>query len=305
MKRGLEGLRLNLADTDSERGELLLDNAATRLGEARSLVGRSGTGGSLSPGTVEQVRKALDDMHNDALKGRDLLRAVYRNNGSLDPMRTLAGFAHDEDGTWAEVQSRLPDQLVPQAHLVDQLFDDISQDVAPLRLVQQPAKSGMPDDGGAGDGTRGPDGQGGPSAGTSPGGPAVGGAPVQGGVSGGPAGTSVGGRPGSTPLVPPQGGAPAPAAPAAPGAPAAPVPSGETNVVPAPVGGLVDNLTSGLTGAKPSPSADAPAPAPAPDRSPAQPSGSPSASGGPAQQQGVEVPPLIPGLLPGLRILGG
>ncbi|MFJ4669856.1 DUF5667 domain-containing protein [Kitasatospora purpeofusca] len=306
MKRGLEGLRLNLADTDSERGELLLDNAATRLGEARSLVGRSGTGGSLSPGTVEQVRKALDDMHNDALKGRDLLRAVYRNNGSLDPMRTLAGFAHDEDGTWAEVQSRLPDQLVPQAHLVDQLFDDISQDVAPLRLVQQPAKSGMPDDGGAGDGTRGTGAQGGPSAGTSPGGsPAVGGAPAQGGATGGPAGTGVGGRPGSTPQVPPQGGAPAPAAPAAPGAPAAPAPSNETNVVPAPVGGLVDNLTSGLTGAKPSPSADAPAPAPAPDRPPGQPSESPSATGAAAQQQGVEVPPLIPGLLPGLRILGG
>ncbi|WP_380278467.1 DUF5667 domain-containing protein [Kitasatospora purpeofusca] len=304
MKRGLEGLRLNLAGSDSERGELFLDNAATRLGEARSLVGRTGSGGALSPGTVEQVRKALDAMHADALKGRDLLRAVYRTNGSLDPMRTLAGFAQDEDGTWAELQSRLPVQLTPQAHLVDQLFDDISQDVAPLRLVQQPAKSGAPAGGGAGGGTHGAGtgGSGAPSAGAAPGGnPAVGDAPAQGGVTGGPAAGAVGGRPGGAPQTPAQGGIPAPAAPAAP---AAPLTGGPANLVPAPVGGLVDDLTSGLTGVKPSPSADA-APAPVPDQSPAAPTETPSGASGGAAQQGVEVPPLIPGLLPGLRILGG
>lgn len=141
MKRGLEGLRLDLADSDSERGTLLLDNAATRLGEAKSLVGRTDPAGSLSPGTVDQVRKALDDMHADALRGRDLLRSVYRGNGSLDPMRVLAGFAQDEDGHWTELQSRLPVQLTSQAHLVDQLFDDISEDVAPLRLAQPPPRA--------------------------------------------------------------------------------------------------------------------------------------------------------------------
>ncbi|MER6359796.1 DUF5667 domain-containing protein [Kitasatospora sp. NPDC001527] len=306
MKRGLEGLRLNLAGSDSERGELLLDNASTRLGEARSLVGRTDSAGALSPGTVEQVRKALDAMHADAIRGRDLLRAVYRNNGSLDPMRALAGFAQDGDGTWTELQSRLPVQLIPQAHLVDQLFDDISEDVAPLHLVEQPAKGGAPAGGGAGGATHGAGsgGSGGPSAGTAPGGnPAVGDAPAQGGATGGPAAGAVGGRPGVTPQVPAQGGILGPAAPAAP---VLPLPSNPADVVPAPVGGLVDNLTSGLTGVKPSPSADAPAapaPAPAPDQPPASPSEAPSASG--AAQQGVEVPPLIPGLLPGLRILGG
>ncbi|MET8697488.1 DUF5667 domain-containing protein [Kitasatospora sp. NPDC004723] len=304
MKRGLEGLRLNLAGSDSERGELLLDNAATRLGEAKSLVGRTDPAGALSPGTVEQVRKALDAMHADALKGRDLLRAVYRNNGSLDPMRTLAGFAQDEDGTWSEIQSRLPVQLTPQAHLVDQLFDAISQDVAPLRLVQPPAPGGAPAGGGASGATHGPvgGGAGTPATGTAPGGnPAAGTAPAQGGATGGPAGGSAGDRPGGAPQAPAQGGVPAPAAPAVP---VLPLPSGPANVVPAPVGGLVDNLTSGLTGAKPSPSADAPAPAPTPDQPPAAPTeAAPSASG--AAQQGVEVPPLIPGLLPGLRILGG
>ncbi|MFD8752089.1 DUF5667 domain-containing protein [Kitasatospora sp. NPDC059577] len=138
LKRGLEGLRLDFAGSDSERGELLLDNAATRLGEAKVLVGRTGPAGGLSPATVEQVRRALDDMHADALKGRELLRSVYRSNGSLDPMRALAGFAHDEDGRWTELQGKLPVQLTQQASLVNQLFDDISEDVAPLRLAQPP-----------------------------------------------------------------------------------------------------------------------------------------------------------------------
>ncbi|MFE2721398.1 DUF5667 domain-containing protein [Kitasatospora sp. NPDC059327] len=289
MKRGLEGLRLDLAGSDSERGELLLDNAATRLGEAKSLVGRTDAAGSLSPGTVDQVRKALDDMHADALKGRDLLRSVYRSNGSLDPMRALAGFAQDEDGHWSELQGRLPVQLTSQAHLVDQLFDDISEDVAPLRLVQAPAKSGGPAGSGAGGGA------GAPADGTSPADtPAVGGnaAPGAGPAKGGGAGTANGGKPG-TGLLAPSAGA------STPGTVGGGAPSGAPSKAADAVGGLVDNLTSGLTGAKPSPSAD-----PAPDQAAPQPSGSPSAAPG-AAPQGVEVPPLIPGLLPGLRILGG
>ncbi|MFI8079514.1 DUF5667 domain-containing protein [Kitasatospora sp. NPDC086009] len=287
MKRGLEGLRLDLADTDSERGELLLDNAATRLGEAKSLVGRTDPGGSLSPGTVDQVRRALDDMHADALKGRDLLRSVYRSNGSLDPMRALAGFAQDEDGHWTELQSKLPVQLTSQAHLVDQLFDDISEDVAPLRLAQPPAKSGGPAGSGAGGGA------GHPADGGSQGdAPAVGGnaAPGAGTAQGG-TGSANGGKPGSTERAPSAGAS-------TPGGGAGAPSSAPSNAAGA-VGGLVDNLTSGLTGQKPSPSAD-----PAPDQAAPQPSGSPSAAPGTAPQ-GVDVPPLIPGLLPGLRILGG
>ncbi|GAA2814115.1 DUF5667 domain-containing protein [Kitasatospora sp. CM 4170] len=295
MKRGLEGLRLDLADSDSERGELLLDNAATRLGEAKSLVGRSDAT-ALSPGTVERVRKALDDMHADALKGRDLLRSVYRSNGSLDPMRTLAGFAQDEDGHWAELQSKLPVQLIPQAHLVDQLFDDISEDVAPLRLAQPPAKSGSPAGSGAGGATGSPAGGGAPADAPADGGaPAAGTGPARNGGSGGAGG---GGKVGSTEQAP-STGAGTPGAGTAAGGGSAPssLPSSASDAV----GGLVDNLTSGLPGTKPSPSAD-----PAPPQVP-QPSGTPSAAtgGGSGTQQGVDVPPLVPGLLPGLRILGG
>ncbi|MER5640804.1 DUF5667 domain-containing protein [Kitasatospora sp. NPDC002227] len=140
MKRGLEGLRLDLAGSDTERGELLLDQASTRLEEAQSLLGRAGTTSGLSPDSVEQVRRALDDMHAEAARGRDLLRSVYRSNGSLAPMRKLATFADGEDGRWAALQGQLPPQLTSQASKVDQLFGDMNEDVAPLHLDQPQGK---------------------------------------------------------------------------------------------------------------------------------------------------------------------
>ncbi|MGW3040670.1 DUF5667 domain-containing protein [Kitasatospora sp. NPDC001159] len=284
VKRGLEGLRLDLADSDSERGALLLDNAATRLGEANALVGHGDPVGALSPSTVDRVRRALDDMHADALKGRELLRSVYRSNGSLDPMRALAGFAHDEDGRWSELQGRLPVQLTEQAHLVNQLFDDISEDVAPLRLAQPPAKSGGPAGTGAGDDSS-------SSTGGSPAGSAAPGSEQsQGGAGAGNGGS----RPGSTEHAPANPGT---GSTAGGGAKGGGLPSALPTSAPDTVNGLVGDLTNGLTGGagKPSPSTDA-----APPQAPGTPSSAPG-----APQQGVDVPPLVPGLLPGLRILGG
>lgn len=174
MKRGLEGLQLDLAGSDSERGALLLDQASNRLGEAQGLMGRGGSPTALSPDTVEQVRRALDDMHAEAIKGRDLLRSVYRSNGSLDPMRRLAGFAAGEDGRWTELQGRLPVQLTQEAGRVDRLFDDISEDVAPLRLTQQPGQGGGSGSGTSGDRTQSTAAESDPGSGpaTSGGGPA-------------------------------------------------------------------------------------------------------------------------------------
>ncbi|MFD4654616.1 DUF5667 domain-containing protein [Kitasatospora sp. NPDC058444] len=283
-KRGLEGLRLDLADSDSERGELLLDNAATRLGEAKTLVGRTDPAGALSPGTVEQVRRALDDMHADALRGRELLRSVYRSNGSLDPMRALAGFAHDEDGRWSELQGRLPAQLTRQADLVNRLFDDISEDVAPLRLVLPTAQNGGAVGSGAGDGSS-------HSTGGSPAGSPAAGSGTTAGTDQAPG--SAANRPGATEHAPANPGSGA----SGTGGKAGVLPDTLPSSAPDAVNGLVGGLTSGLTGTKPSPSADA-APAQAPQQA------TPSAPNA-AQPQGVEVPPLLPDLLPGLRILGG
>ncbi|MEV4556704.1 DUF5667 domain-containing protein [Kitasatospora sp. NPDC049285] len=249
MKRGLEGLQLDWADSDSERGALLLQQASTRLDEAQSLLGRSDSPGALSPATVDQVRRALDDMHAEALRGRDLLRAVYRSNGSLTPMRQLADFA-GEDQRWSALQSKLPSGLTTQADKVDQLFSDISEDVAPLRLEQP-----------SGPGSGGPSSTGGTSTGGTGTGqqvPGVGNAPASGGTSGRNPGT-------------------------APSARSTPSPSTSTQ------SGLGDLLGT-LTGNTPAPSTS-PAGSPAPSGSPAAPDG-----------QGITIPPLIPGLLPGITL---
>ncbi|MEU3495482.1 DUF5667 domain-containing protein [Kitasatospora cineracea] len=264
MKRGLEGLRLDWADSDTERGALLLQQASTRLDEAQSLLGRSDSPTSLSPTTVDQVRRALDDMHAEALRGRDLLRAVYRTNGSLTPMRQLAGFA-GEDQRWSALQSKLPSGLSAQAGKVDQLFDDISEDVAPLRLEQVPGQGGS---GGSGS-TAGGGASGGSSAGTGTDRqPLLPGTGASGGASGGQA-------PAAVPSV---------RVSPAPGAGAA--------------GGLGD-LLGGLTGTGASPAASG---SPAASAAPAPaPSGSPSAPAAGAVP-GITIPPLVPGLLPGLTL---
>ncbi|GAA2231434.1 MULTISPECIES: DUF5667 domain-containing protein [Kitasatospora] len=260
MKRGLEGIRLDWADSDTERGSLLLDQASTRLAEAQGLLGRAGPTSGLSTGTVEQLRRALDDMHAEAIRGRELLRAVYRSNGSLTPMRTLASFADDEDERWAALQSRLPQQLTTQASKVDSLFDEMSEDVAPLHL-EQPAVSHSTGTGATTSGT------GLHSPGGSPADPA------QGGVGQGPAGRPSGSGTGAAASKP----SPAPGT----------------------VGGLVDNLTSGLTGHGSSPTAPA---AGQPTRPAGTPTPSQSTTDGGSDGQGLDIPPLLPNLLPGLKL---
>ncbi|GAA2103200.1 hypothetical protein GCM10009759_38290 [Kitasatospora saccharophila] len=271
MKRGLEGLRLDWADNDTERGALLLQQASTRLDEAQSLLGRADSPTSLSPATVDQVRRALDDMHAEALRGRDLLRAVYRTNGSLTPMRQLAGFA-GEDQRWSALQSKLPSGLSTQASKVDRLFDDISEDVAPLRLEQVTGQGGSGDSGSGGSGA----------------------ATGETGTSGGATGTDPG--TGRQPLLPGTGSSAGTGGGHAP----ATAPSGRASATPgAPTAGGLGDLLTGLTGsgASPAPSGSA---TPATGGTPA-PSGSPTAppaDGG----QGITIPPLIPGLLPGLTL---
>ncbi|GAA2129512.1 DUF5667 domain-containing protein [Kitasatospora kazusensis] len=264
MKRGLEGLRLDWAGSDTERGALLLDQASTRLEEAQGLLGRAGTGpvSGLSPDTVDQVRRALDDMHAEAIKGRDLLRSVYRSNGSLTPMRRLATFADGEDGRWAALQEHLPPQLTTQASKVDQLFGDMSEDVAPLHLEQPPGKSGTPAH--TAPGAQTPGESTGPAQGEPRSSSAV---PDSSGGADTGQGTSAGGGTGT-------GGG---------------------------VGSIVHGLTDGLTGNGTTPSSS-PAPGQPAGKSVVPPAPSTAPSTTPDGGQGLTLPPLLPGLLPGLTL---
>ncbi|MGF1427334.1 DUF5667 domain-containing protein, partial [Kitasatospora sp. LaBMicrA B282] len=257
MKRGLEGLRLDLAGSDSERGELLLDQASTRLAEARALVG-TGRQGQLSQSTVARLNSALRDMHAEAAKGRDLLRSVYQAHGSITPLQKLADFTETQDGHWSALQSHLPAQVTPVAEQVDQLFGDFNQEVAQAHLDPAPAAGGAT-----------PAASDSPSTGqgSSPSGPAAGASNPGSGRSA-PVAPSGAGRAGagqpSTGGSPSQGGSGS--------APAGPLGGGN------PVSGLVNGLTGPLTGsgtgagaapATPAPSGGAPAAAPVPGTTPA------------------------------------
>ncbi|MFJ6212408.1 DUF5667 domain-containing protein [Streptomyces sp. NPDC092296] len=276
MKRSLEGWQLDWAGSDSERGSLLLDQASTRMQEAQRLVVRSGgAGGSsalLSPATVEQLRTALADMHAEGTSGRQLLWAVYRSNGSLDPMRRLAVFAQSQDDQWSTLREQLPEQLSPVASQVTQLLDDMTADVEPLHILPR-HRSDDDDQGPAGDYSSGD----GPSATSGPERSATGTRAPSGGASRTP--EEHGASPSGT-------------------AESSGSPDGRPTEVG--VGGLVDGLTGGLTGtgSTPTGSTAGPATAPTGTATPGSPSAPPTA-GKPA---GITVPPLIPGLLPALGL---
>ncbi len=236
VKRGMEDIRLGMADDDSDRGELYLDQASNRLSEARRLMER-GRLGALDHESLGEIRRALAGMKHDASEGHRLLQAAYERDGSLGPIQALSSFSRSHRDAWAKLRGNLPAQLTDVGGEVESVFQAIDQDVAPLQsLLPKPPEQ-----------TRGS----GPS--TKPSAPA--------------------GKQQATPTP----GAPAAApTPAASGSPKAPRPGG---------GGLLGgtgDLLNPPTGGQSTPSETGPAPTPAhPD---------------------ITLPPLLPGLLPGLGI---
>lgn len=234
VKRGMEDIRLGMADDDSDRGELYLDQASNRLSEARRLMER-GRLGPLDHESLGEIRRALAGMKHDASEGHRLLQAAYERDGSLGPIQALSSFSRSHRDAWAKLRGNLPAQLTDVGGEVESVFQAIDEDVAPLQgLLPKPPEQ-----------TRGS----GPS--TKPSAPAA-----------------------KQQTAPPSG------TPAAAPTPAA---SGATKTPP-PGGGLL-----GGTGNLLNP----------PDADPSTPSES-----GPADHPhpDITLPPLLPGLLPGLGI---
>ncbi|WP_210594373.1 DUF5667 domain-containing protein [Streptomyces sp. GESEQ-35] len=174
LKRGIEDFKLNyLADGDDERGRSYLDQASTRLSEARRLMERD-RGGQLDHESLGEIRRALSGMTHDASEGHRLLSAAYsRDPESLGPIQALSTFSSSHRDAWGALRERLPLQLGDVSDQVSSVFDAIDQEVAPLQslLPQPPAPGG----GGAGqrqgsgstsDGSSGADRSAAPSAGT-------------------------------------------------------------------------------------------------------------------------------------------
>jgi hypothetical protein len=137
LKRGMEDLKLSLADGDSERGRLYLDQASTRLNEARRLMER-GRSGDLDPDSVAEVRRALNGVKDDAGEGHRLLHNAYTRDGSMGPIKTLSTFSQKHRRGWTDLSSELPTQLHDVSDQVTSVFDAIDQEVGPLSSLLPP-----------------------------------------------------------------------------------------------------------------------------------------------------------------------
>ncbi|MGW7076696.1 DUF5667 domain-containing protein [Streptomyces sp. NPDC054866] len=247
LKRGMEDLKLGMADGDSDKGGVYLDHASTRLNEARRLMERGRTG-DLDHESLGEVRRALSGMRHDATEGHRLLHQAYERDGSLGHIQTLSAFAESHRRSWSDLQSRLPVQLGDVGEEVTSVFDAMDQEVDPLRSLfpSTPDTSDAP------------------------------GQPSQGDSSG----SSAPDRPASPDSSPREG-------------------SSADNSRPRPStsdgGSEDDGLLGGNTGGLLDP--------PKSDTTPSNPldSGS-SAKESPSAKPDVTVPPILPGLLPGLGI---
>ncbi|MER6138222.1 DUF5667 domain-containing protein [Streptomyces sp. NPDC001815] len=144
LKRGMEDLKLGMADGNSDRGRLYLDQASTRLSEARRLMER-GRSGPLDHESLGEIRRALSGMRHDASEGHRLLHEAYeRNPDSLGPIQALSAFSQSHRDAWGALRDRLPVQLGDVSREVSSVFDAIDEEVAPLRslLPQPPAPEG-------------------------------------------------------------------------------------------------------------------------------------------------------------------
>ncbi|MER7897492.1 DUF5667 domain-containing protein [Streptomyces sp. NPDC096046] len=252
LKRGIEDVKLGLADGADERGRVYLDHASTRLSEARRLMER-GRSGPLDHESLGEIRRALSGMRHDASEGHRLLSEAYEHDpDSLGPIQALSAFSRSHREAWGDLRERLPVQLGDVSAQVSSVFDAIEEDVAPLRslLPEPPATSG--DDQRQGASEAAPSGSSGSDRSTRP------------SDSGGT--QSDEGRTGS-------------------GSPSRSAGSGSDSdgLLGGNTGGLLDPPKDKDSEASTSPSAEGSTPVPEPD---------------------VTLPPLLPGLLPGLGIDG-
>ncbi|MEV6400648.1 DUF5667 domain-containing protein [Streptomyces sp. NPDC051907] len=142
LKRGMEDLKLGLADDDSDRGELYLNQASTRLSEARRLMER-GRAGDMDHESLGEVRRALNGMRHDASEGHRLLLAEYERDGKIGPIAALDSFSRAHREAWNGLRDRLPAQLTDVGDEVNSVFDAIDQEVQPLEslLPKAPERS--------------------------------------------------------------------------------------------------------------------------------------------------------------------
>ncbi|MFB4423644.1 DUF5667 domain-containing protein [Streptomyces sp. QL37] len=134
LKRGMEDISLGMASGDADRGEAYLDQASTRLGEARRLMERARSG-EMDHESIGDVRRALDGMTHDATEGHRLLHTAYERDGAIGPIQTLDSFSRSHRASWSSIRDRLPVQLTDIRDKVSSVFEAMDQEVAPLKSL--------------------------------------------------------------------------------------------------------------------------------------------------------------------------
>ncbi|MEU4273125.1 DUF5667 domain-containing protein [Streptomyces sp. NPDC026092] len=149
LKRGMEDIKLGMADDDADRGGIYLDQASTRLSEARRLMER-GRAGDLDHESLSEIRRVLGGMKHDASEGHRLLRQAYERDGEIGPMARLNSFAQAHRSTWIGLRDRLPVQLTDVGNEVNDVFVAIDEEVEPLQgMLPRTPEKGAVDSGGA------------------------------------------------------------------------------------------------------------------------------------------------------------
>lgn len=153
LKRGMEDINLGMANGDADRGEAYLDQASTRLSEARRLMER-GRSGEMDHESLGEVRRTLNRMSHDATEGHRLLHTAYQRDGSIGPIQTLDSFSRSHRESWSNLRDRLPVQLTDISDKVSSVFQAMDEEVAPLQSLlpstpersEEPRRTGSPQD---------------------------------------------------------------------------------------------------------------------------------------------------------------
>lgn len=159
VKRATEGLQLDLAGNDTDRGTKHLEFAATRLREVRALAHHddalslgSGTpsaaGAALSGATAERIADTLADFNRETRAGNALLTQVFRKTGKPAPLRILTTFSEQQRSRLSALLPSLPAAAEPQARTALALVAQVGSDATDLLALGTCGGSCYPGNGG-------------------------------------------------------------------------------------------------------------------------------------------------------------
>jgi hypothetical protein len=136
LKRGAEGVQLQLAQGDTAKGTKHLEFASTRLREVRALaqgdsqlaLGSATTpqaAGAFGGSVTSKINDTLADFDSETKTGRTLLEKVYHATGKPEPLRILTTFSSQQQLRLVSIMPELPKASRRSAEQSLQLVTDV------------------------------------------------------------------------------------------------------------------------------------------------------------------------------------